>query len=76
MNNEEIKVACEIQYEAIKKAENRLTDLRSICPHEIVFEGNYSYRVGSIIPAIICASCGDFIRMVNDPNQHLKSHTK
>jgi len=76
MTNEEIKAGCELQYAAIKRAEDRLKDLRSICPHEVVFQGNYSYRLGSIVPAIICASCGDFIRMVDDPNQAYKTVQK
>ncbi len=62
MSNEDMKAACEIQYAAIKRAEERLKDLRSICPHENTFEGNYSYRVGSILAAEICGDCGSLIK--------------
>lgn len=71
MSNEEIKADCELQYKAIKDAEQRLKELRAICPHEVVFQGNYSYRVGSIIPAIICSACGDFIRTANKSDNHV-----
>jgi len=76
MTNEEIKADCEVQYAALRAAEQGLKELRAICPHEIVFQGNYSYRIGSIFPAIICASCGDLIRMVDDPNQASKTVQK
>jgi hypothetical protein len=58
MTNEEIKEDCEVQYEQIKKSEERLKELRGICKHEKTFEGNYSWRIGSIQPATICYYCG------------------
>jgi hypothetical protein len=65
MSNEEIKKECDIAYGCIKIAEDRLKELRAICKHEKTFEGNYSYRVGSIHVCNICSYCGtpvDFIK--------------
>lgn len=62
MINEEIKNECEQMYEQIKSAEDRLKELRAECKHEKPFEGNYSWRIGSIQPAIICYYCGKLIR--------------
>ncbi len=64
MTNEEIKVDCDTQYKAIKKAEERLAEIRVICPHDNTFLGSYSYRVGSIFPALICENCGALIKIV------------
>lgn len=64
MSSEEIKKECNIMYEQIKFAENRLKELRKLCPHENKFKGNYSYRIGSILPAIICADCGKMIKYI------------
>lgn len=66
MSNEEIKKECDLMYEQIKNAEARLKELRSICKHEEIFEGLYSWRVGSIEPSIICSHCGSFIKTVFD----------
>lgn len=62
MTNEEIKTNCEIQYKAIRDSEQRLKELRVACSHENTFEGNWSYRIGSILPAIICSDCGSLIK--------------
>lgn len=62
MNNTEIKSECDLMYKQIKDAQNRLTELRAICKHEQTFEGNYSYRIGVIMPATICSYCGELIR--------------
>ena len=61
MKNEEIKMECEKMYVQIKSAENRLKELRSICKHEKVSEGNYSWRIGSIQRADICDYCNELI---------------
>lgn len=63
MTPEEIKEECELQYNQIKNAESRLKELRSLCKHENTFEGNYSYRVGSIMPATICSDCGELVKL-------------
>lgn len=63
MKPEEIKTECELQYAAIKMAEERLKELRVICNHENTFEGNYSWRIGSILPATICSYCGTCLKM-------------
>lgn len=62
MNKEEIKSECEQLYKQIKMAEDRLKEIRSICKHEETFNGNYSYRIGSISPAIICSNCAELIK--------------
>jgi len=66
MKSEEIKNECELMYEQIEKAKNRLEELRAICKHENTYKGNYSYRIGSITPAIICSDCGSLIKYVED----------
>lgn len=58
MTNQEIKDDCSTQFAKIKQAEERLEELRKICPHENTFEGNYSWRIGSIVVATICCYCG------------------
>lgn len=57
-----IKMQCEEMYRQIKHAEERLKELRGMCKHEQTFKGNYSYRVGVIMPAIICSDCGKLIK--------------
>jgi len=64
MTNEEIKAETEQQYTNIKQAEKRLEELRSICKHEKTFKGNYSYRIGVILPAEICEYCGELIKYI------------
>lgn len=61
MENQEIKKECEKMYALIKSAEKRLEGLRSECTHEETEECNYSWRVGVIKPAIVCAFCGELI---------------
>jgi hypothetical protein len=63
MTQKEIKQTCDIAYQMIKDAENILVDMRKLCKHPNTFEGNYSYRVGSIQPAIICSDCGHVIKV-------------
>lgn len=63
MTNEEIKADCELQYKVISDAQLRLKQLRAECNHEETFEGNYSWRVGSIEPATICSFCGECIKI-------------
>ncbi len=65
MNSGNIKLECDLQLNKIRDAEERLKELRSICKHENTFEGNWSYRVGSITPAVICSDCKDLIRIKN-----------
>ena len=63
MIKEEIKKECEKMYAQIKCSEDRLRALRAECKHEKTFEGNYSWRVGSIRLADICEYCGLMIRL-------------
>jgi hypothetical protein len=64
MTNEEIKEDCLRQFDLIKIAQERLIELRNICKHEHTFEGNYSWRLGSIVKAEICSYCTQFIKAV------------
>ena len=66
IENQEIKKECEQLYVQIKNAEERLKELRSRCKHENTFEGNYSWRIGSTQPAVICEYCGSLIRYKMD----------
>lgn len=66
MSNDEIKNAVNIEYEAIKLSNEKLAYLRSVCKHEKQEECNYSYRIGSILPAIVCSTCGELIKFTFD----------
>lgn len=59
---DEIKEQCEVCREHIRLAEKRLKELQEMCHHERTFEGNWSYRIGVSIPAIICSDCGSLIK--------------
>jgi len=62
MTSQKIKTECELMYSQLRQAENRLKEIRAICKHENTFEGNWSWRVGSSTPAIICGDCGSLIK--------------
>ena len=62
MTNEEIRKIKENCYEQIRLAEERLMEIRKICKHEKTFEGNYSWRIGSSLPSVICEYCGKLIK--------------
>jgi RecB family exonuclease len=64
MVSADIKKECELMYSQIKKAENRLKELREICEHEDTDNGSYSYRIGVVQQAEICNSCGIVIRVL------------
>lgn len=66
MTSEEIKSECDLMYKQISDANIKLQDLRNICNHTNTFESNWSWRVGSSSPAIICSDCGQLIKYVND----------
>jgi len=61
MTQPEIKSECETCYAQIKAAEETLIQIRSVCKHPNTFNGNYMWRVGSILPATICSDCGEVI---------------
>ncbi len=63
MTEEEIKTEVQMIYCQIQVAQERLKEIRSICEHKNTFKGNYSYRVGCIDPATICADCGEVIKV-------------
>ncbi len=79
MTNQEIKSECEEQYAAIKKAQERLEELRKICKHENTYEGTYSWRVGCYDAATICSDCGHLVKInsawtyFNNQSQSFKS---
>lgn len=62
MKAAEIKIEKELMFEQIKKANERLEEIRKICKHENTFEGTWSYRPGSYSPAEICSDCGELIK--------------
>jgi hypothetical protein len=62
MTQEQIKIECEKAYAQITSAENRLKEIRSLCKHPNTFEGNYQWRIGSIIKGEICSDCNTFIK--------------
>lgn len=62
MTNEAIKEECTVLYETIKKAQERLEEIRALCKHENTFEGTWSWRVGCYDSAIICSDCGSLIK--------------
>jgi len=64
MTNDEIKKETNNLYAIIKTAEERLAELKIICPHEKTFIGNYSYRIGNILRAEICEYCGKPIKFI------------
>jgi hypothetical protein len=64
MTQEEIKQDVETHYLAIKTAEERIKELRILCHHPNTKDGLYSYRVGRIDKALICADCGEVIKLL------------
>lgn len=65
MENNEIKSECELQYAQIKKAEERLKEIRTICKHENTFEGNWQWDIASTFPALICSDCGTMVKFID-----------
>lgn len=66
MTNEETKLECEKQYEAIAQAKIKLAAIRQDCDHTETVEGIWSWREGHYRSAIICSSCGSLVRYMND----------
>lgn len=64
MTQEEIKQEVETHYLAIKTAEERIKELRTLCHHPNTKNGLYSYRVGVVDEALICSDCGNVIKML------------
>lgn len=57
-----IKEQCEQCYNQIQAANDKLAQIRETCEHAETFEGNWSWRTGSYLPAIICSDCGGLIK--------------
>lgn len=51
-------------YAQIHEAENKIKDIRSECKHAHTKETQYSWRIGSILPAIVCVDCGELIKFI------------
>lgn len=67
-----IKEECQMCYETIEIMNKLLKELRERCKHEQTFEGNYSWRIGSIEPATICSDCGEVIK-IHRPDPFIKN---
>ena len=62
--NEYIKFQYDDACEQIKHSQERIEELQTICRHTETFEGNYSYRIGTIQLAEICKWCGNLIKFI------------
>lgn len=65
MSSEEIQQECEKAYAQIRESETQIKEVRAICKHEKTFEGNYSWRIGSIEVAEICSYCGEVMKFLH-----------
>lgn len=70
MENKEIKkqreeLYAEINkaYGQIKEANEKLNELRNICTHEKIYEGEYSPRSGQYFSADICEYCEKAVKI-------------
>jgi hypothetical protein len=63
-----IKEEYKILQDLIKKASERLGYLRSICTHENIVEGNFSWRLGAVDKGMICEDCGAFLGSTSSNN--------
>ena len=60
-------------YEKIKYHQDELANIRStICSHDIVIEGNYSWRPGAIHVGGICDTCGSFLGAMKSSKEWLE----
>lgn len=66
----EIKRECDELYAVIKKAQDRIAELRKMCEHENTFEGLWSWRE---CPAKICCDCGACLQFLNSENQFFQT---
>lgn len=72
-----IKDECDMLYQEIEKAQNRLAELRIECKHPETYVGNYSWRIGTMSLAHICIECGEMLgyltedEILNHPNKQL-----
>lgn len=62
MTQPQIKAEAERYYAMIKQAEEGLKILRRSCEHPNTFQGSYSQRVGTSVPAVICSDCGKVVQ--------------
>lgn len=52
-------------YDVRKTALEQIENIReNICKHEETYEGNYSWRIGNIQPAIFCKNCDKLIKII------------
>jgi len=45
-------------YAIISEANQKLEEIRKMCPHKNTEIVNYQFRVGNISKALICSDCG------------------
>ena len=53
-----IKDQVEELYDIIKDANDKLEEIRKVCPHTNTEIVEYQFRVGHIGKALICSACG------------------
>lgn len=54
-------------YISIRAAQEELAACRRECPHLTHKETLYSWRTGSISPALVCEECDAFIKYLDEP---------
>lgn len=62
MTEDEIKNERENMYIQIKQAQDRLTEIRTICKHGETFESRYGADITRAYPAELCSFCHCLIR--------------
>lgn len=62
-----IREETQAMYKQIKDAETRLEEIRKECKHPLTEKTNYSWRIGSISPAVVCYDCGKLIEYLEGP---------
>jgi len=65
MTQSEIKQEKDRLCDKIRRAEERLNELKVQCSHPHTFEGNYSWRIGVIQKANICSDCGSLVNYID-----------
>lgn len=63
----QIRDRIEAAYASIRAAEEELAACRKECQHPAHKKTMYSWRVGSISPALVCDECDAFIKYLEEP---------
>jgi hypothetical protein len=65
MIQEEIKISIDNCRKTIESMQDSIKDMQeNHCKHTNTFEGTWSYRIGSYLPAEICSDCGKLIKYI------------